>query len=259
MKFSLKTLAVAVALAAAAGSASAKIDDGATGNGELFFSAWDGAKSYVFDMNTTIDAYESAFNAAGKINLVWAADFSSTYASWLATANKSTLEWSVLALDASGQRRILSTVGAATLPTNNSKNDALRNGITATQQYLPPINAAIVGNSYVVTDSTAPTYAGKMGNKIFGSFNFDTTGSFANNSYANGVGFEKTLALATGIQPGTNNPYIDEGTAVRSWVDGNGLHIAAVAAVPEPSEYALLLAGLGLMGAIARRRKNARI
>jgi hypothetical protein len=32
--------------------------------------------------------------------------------------------------------------------------------------------------------------------------------------------------------------------------------LAAVAAVPEPETYAMLLAGLGMMGAIARRRKN---
>jgi hypothetical protein len=30
-----------------------------------------------------------------------------------------------------------------------------------------------------------------------------------------------------------------------------------VAAVPEPETYAMLLAGLGLVGAIARRRKTA--
>ena len=46
------------------------------------------------------------------------------------------------------------------------------------------------------------------------------------------------------------------GVAVRSWVDGTGLHIAAVQAVPEPSEYAMLLAGLGLIGAVARRRSQ---
>jgi hypothetical protein len=33
------------------------------------------------------------------------------------------------------------------------------------------------------------------------------------------------------------------------------LNIAAVAAVPEPESYAMFLAGLGLMGFIARRRK----
>jgi hypothetical protein len=36
-----------------------------------------------------------------------------------------------------------------------------------------------------------------------------------------------------------------------------GISSAQVTAVPEPETYAMLLAGLGLMGAIARRRNNA--
>ena len=34
------------------------------------------------------------------------------------------------------------------------------------------------------------------------------------------------------------------------------LQIAAVAAVPEPETYAMLLAGLGFIGAVARRRNK---
>ena len=37
--------------------------------------------------------------------------------------------------------------------------------------------------------------------------------------------------------------------------DNSGSILATVTAVPEPETYAMLLAGLGLMGAIARRRK----
>lgn len=260
MKFSLKTLAAAVALAAAATGANAAIDNGATGNGELFFSAWDGATSYTYDMNMTIDAFETSKNAVGNLNLVWGTDFTSNYGSWLATANKSSLQWSVLAMDSSGQRRILATVGQATLPATNSLNDVLRNSVTDTQKYLANVNGVIgAGNSLVTTSNTANTYSGNIGDKVFGKFNFDTTGSFANNSYANGIGFEKTLAAATGIAAGTNTAYSDDGIAVRSWIDGsNTLHIAAMP-VPEPSEYAMLLAGLGLMGVVARRRKNVRV
>ena len=38
--------------------------------------------------------------------------------------------------------------------------------------------------------------------------------------------------------------------------DGYNIAFHAIAAVPEPETYAMLLAGLGLMGAIARRRKQ---
>lgn len=255
MKFSLKTLAAAVALAAAAGSASAAINNGATGNGELFFSAWDGASSYNYDMNLAIDAFETSFNAAGKLNLVWGADFTSSYASWLSTANKASLQWSVLATDTDGTRRILTTVGAATLPATNNTADVLRTGASNIQTYINNVNPILSGNSGVTNSVTADSYTGKLiGDKINNKFNFDTSASFANSSYDNGVVFQKTLANSGGLTKGTNNAYVDEGVAVRAWVDaGNTLHIAAV---PEPSEYAMLLAGLGLMGVVARRRSQ---
>ena len=39
----------------------------------------------------------------------------------------------------------------------------------------------------------------------------------------------------------------------------NGLVVTAVAAVPEPETYAMLLAGLGLMGAVVKRRKSNQV
>lgn len=257
MKFSLKTLAAAVALAAVAGTASAAIDNGAGGNGGLFFSAWDGQTSYNYDMALSIDAYEADLAAAGNQNLLWGSDFNSSFTSWLATANTSTLQWSVLATDTVAQRRILTTVGAATLPATNSNSDVLRTGAGNIQTYINNVNSVLSGNFAVTTSNTADSYTGKIiGDKINNKFNFDTSAAFANNSYDNGVVFQKTLAASSGITKGTNNAYADGSVAVRSWVDGAGLHIAAIPAVPEPSEYAMLLAGLSLIGAIARRRSQ---
>lgn len=259
MKFSLKTLAAVVALAAAAGSASAAIDNGAfnpvvnDGNGELFFSAWDGVKSYNYDMNISINAFETAVAATGKVNLAWGTDFTSSYGSWLTNANTSSLQWSVLATDTDGQRRILTTVGATLLPANNNASDVLRTAASNIQTYINNVNPILTGDFAVTESNSAASYAGKMGDKIYGKFNFDTSASFANDSYADGVAFQKTLANSAGFTKGTNNAYFDDGVAVRSWVDSDGLHIAAV---PEPSEYAMLLAGLGLMGVVARRRSQ---
>jgi hypothetical protein len=42
-----------------------------------------------------------------------------------------------------------------------------------------------------------------------------------------------------------------------SWTATLKSYTYDVAAVPEPETYAMLLAGLGLVGAIARRRKSA--
>ena len=261
MKFSLKKLAAVAVLAAAATGANAAINNGSTGDGGLYFGAWDGASSFTFDLGIQINAFETSLGQAGALNLNWGATegFLPAYSGWLAAANTAQLQWSVLATDTVGQNRILTTVGAATLPALNSNADVLRIGAGNLQTYLNAVNPVLTANSslFVVTsDPSASTYAGRWGDKINNKFNFDTTADFTNSSYANGVAFQKTLAAGTGFNKGTNNAYFDEGTAVKAWVDGEGLHIAAIPAVPEPSETAMLLAGLGLIGFAARRKAH---
>ncbi|WP_428827804.1 PEP-CTERM sorting domain-containing protein [Azonexus sp. IMCC34842] len=258
MKFSLKTLAAAAVMAVAASSSFAAIDNGAGGNGELFFSAWDGATSYNYDLNISIDSFEAGKNAAGLLNLSYGSDFTSSFGSWVSTANKSSLEWNIVATDVTGQRRILSTVGAEnSLPATNKQAGDLRTAATAIQGYIDEVNPILVGNSAVTSSISAGSYAGKMGTKLFDRFTFDTTGNLLADSYANGLVFQKTTANATGLVAGANTAYVDNGVAVRSWIGSdNTLHIGAVAAVPEPESYAMLLAGLGMIGLMARRRQN---
>jgi hypothetical protein len=50
----------------------------------------------------------------------------------------------------------------------------------------------------------------------------------------------------------TNNVGNDHGLAI------DNVNVSVAAAVPEPSQYALLLAGLGAVGMVARRRANSR-
>ena len=65
---------------------------------------------------------------------------------------------------------------------------------------------------------------------------------------------------------GSDNSYVlsytGTGTSSFSWLTtpstGGGLTVGpTVSAVPEPETYAMLLAGMGVVGAMARRRKSA--
>jgi hypothetical protein len=268
MNFSLKSIASAVVLAVAVSGAHAALDTGATGNGELFLNVWDTNGSYSFDLNKTIDAFQTDIAAAGAINQSYAL---TNFGSFLAgVADTSLLKFNLLATDTSGARRLLTTF---TLPvtTPTKSNDVMRTAALNVTSFAGLVSTAMGANDNVAVIAASTAYAGKvaMGDRIGNNLNFDTFGSLSNSSYTNGLSFMRIDAAATGTALSTYNAYNDANvvagdganSTVRVWIDGsNSLHIAAVdgiAAVPEPESYAMLLAGLGMIGLIARRRQNA--
>lgn len=253
MKFSLKTLASAVVMAVAASSASAAIDNGTSGNGELFFNIWDANGSYTFDLNKTISTFESDVAAVGNINQSYAL---SNFGSFLAgVVDTSALKFNLVAIDNLGARRFLTTFTTVNNPT--TPNDAMRTAISNANAFASSVNTVIGVSDNVAVNSASAAWAGKssFNETIAGYLGFPNGGTLANNSYASGTGFLRINAAATGIAASVYTPYVD-GTDVRVWVEGNNLHIAAI---PEPESYAMLLAGLGMLGFMARRRLNNRV
>jgi hypothetical protein len=107
------------------------------------------------------------------------------------------------------------------------------------------------------TDSQVPVYA--PGTQIGGRF-----GTYSQNgltaAYGTLVGqfgtgsFFAIGTSYTGLATSTDTLklfYFDSNNG-----DNSGSVLASVTAVPEPETYALLLAGLGVMGVVARRRKS---
>ena len=253
MKFSLKSIAAAVVMAASASASFAAIDNGAGGNGGLFFSAWDANGSYSRSLNISIDSFQAAIAAAGSFDQTWASD--AAFTGFMSTADTASLKWNIVAFDTSGAQRIVETY--STLPAVAVKDTIVRASTTGGQQFVNAVNSVLVGDSAVV-GAASSAWAGKSTfNDTFGLMNFSNAGSVANNSYASGLGVLRIDSKATGQLLSINTPYVD-GTAVNAWVAADGLHIAAaVAAVPEPESYAMFLAGLGMLGFMARRNKRA--
>jgi len=272
MKFSLKTLAAAVVMAAAASSSFAAIDNGAGGNGELFLSVWNDAGSYTRDLGLTINDVVGSASAtigatsllgqAGLMDLVFAAD--STFTSYLSSvgaANFGSLKFSVVSTDTTGIYRQLTTF--STLPADTVDGVTGKSALSNVTSYLNDVNPLLGNAQSMVVNNGSAAWAGKeaFGDNMGGISNFSNAGSLvANNSAANGLNFQRLVITTAGAV--SYNPLADAATdpaaPVKVWFDAsNGLHIAAVTAVPEPSEYAMLLAGLGMLAAVARRNKRA--
>ncbi|MGB4064166.1 MAG: PEP-CTERM sorting domain-containing protein [Azonexus sp.] len=259
MKFSLKTLAAAVVMAAAATGAQADIITGAAGNGELFFNIWDANGSYTRGLNVQINTFETGLAATGNVDMMWASD--NLLNNWLATADVSTLKWNVVANDTQSANRLLTTYTSPEMAAT-VQNDVIRtagSNVTSFLNTVNPIMANTAGASMTAAVGT-PGYAGvsTFGEKINNKLNFSSAGTLANDSFSSGLGFMRIDALVGGSAKSVYNEYLDGSTAVNVWLDSaNTLHIGAVAAVPEPSEYAMLLAGLGMIGFMASRNKRA--
>ncbi|MBL8415625.1 MAG: PEP-CTERM sorting domain-containing protein [Propionivibrio sp.] len=268
MKFSLKTLAAAVAMASAAGGASAAIDNGAGGNGELFFNIWDANGSYSRDLNISIDSFESLIAAPGDFHLTFNADtllgnfFTGSSAAGTRTG---AFKFNLVANDNSGARRLLSSfTEPAPLTTNTSTT--IRTGTSATSTHIGFINSAMGANDSVAVNNSSSAWTGKAAFKdtVGGAINFSNAGGVTNNTFASGLSFMRIDAASTGSSASIYNQYLDIGafgnSEVHVYFDANkALHIQSIAVVPEPESYAMLLAGLGMLGFMARRRLNNRV
>lgn len=253
-------LAAAAALVALSGAANAAIDGGAGGNGELFFSVWDANSSYTRDLNITLNSFESAVAAAGAYLNQVSAD--ALFTSFLSTVDLGSMKWAITAADAQGARRLLETYSV--LPTTAKTDDVTRLAVGSIGTFVTALNA----NGTLNAESAiyAVGNAGYAGNSIYNTdtntrLGFNRTGSAANDSYETGLGIVRIDALASGTAKSTYTPYADSGNALRAFLDLNQGsatfgQLTIAAPVPEPESYAMLLAGLGVMGAIARRRRN---
>lgn len=191
----------------------------------------------------------------------------------------------------------ISSTGSTVTLTNSSKpNNATLNeipGNVTVVNFFAAVNNSATHNSVANGASNATPASGnawfdngsgmdKFGNQAI----FDTTGKFAGN-YAAGTGVlagqAKALPfyfVATSSNTGTDKAILtpfgfdidgdgvvefdNNGTAVAGGTSEYGLWTLqgstltySVAAVPEAETYAMMLAGLGLVGFMVRRRRNA--
>jgi len=275
MRTLLKPIAVAVLALAVVGAAQAttrpNIDTGLTGNGHLIFSVWDGVSSYTRGTNIPMDDVFSGVAAPGLYSLAIAAD--PLFSNWLRTATIANIEWAATAIDVDDDRRAIETQQQGGTIIRRPAGD-VRSYLGNVQQWMDWNNHDLLNdpaflnastNPSLVIDSMHRAYGGNRGfygNNTNALLGFNRAGTELNASLQTGLNLIRIDARASGTALGTYTVMNDGGTAfpLRAWIDFDSASPTFgqfnVAAVPEPETFAMLLAGLGLMGAIAARRRQ---
>jgi hypothetical protein len=178
-------------------------------------------------------------------------------------ANAADVQWNFGAYDQTGRTRMLITKDVADAtpftPTSNQEKAA----VTGFYGYTSFADGFIVGGNsvvdgYAVTASTdGAAYAGNMGSGFVNNL-ADTTNTLGGQSFLYLLAQSTQASSAAAALQTQLLSFDGRAIVAKTYLQGGEwrLNVSAVAAVPEPETNAMLLAGLGLMGFIARRRSN---
>lgn len=263
MKMKMKMTLVAGALAlAVAGQANAAINgvSSAVGGQDLILSIWDTTTqtSYTADLGVSLSSFLGSNTITGGAinsalgNTSWAAD--ATLTSFLAGVGATDVtSWNVAAMAAGTLWNTYQFLSTSTSTPASISNAVLKTYNSSSNGYMTAVaTAAGTANSVSVTAAANPTaYAGTTawGTNFGGKANFS-------NAVAIG-GTQNFYYLTPSGAAGGSQANIGQFTNASFTLASNGALTYAVAAVPEPGEWLLMLSGLALIGFVAtRRRKN---
>ncbi|ABE50673.1 PEP-CTERM sorting domain-containing protein [Methylobacillus flagellatus] len=252
MNIKMKALVVAAVATMSISGAANAFDRG--GDSSVFLTLLDRTNniSAVFDLGLNYHTFTpDVINTSGGFS--WdlsAGEYADTWNTFFATADASSTKWAVAAFDNLGNNRVAGEFGFITTVRDGAAlpDPMVTNVIT---QVTGPMNNYLVANERNGNVSTSGQgYAGYVYSGEHGSLWGRGPQSLA--EFGAEQSLVQYLSGAGVIGRGSVVPY-DEVVSIR--LDANGALI--LAAVPEPETYALLLAGLGLVGVAARRRKSA--
>ena len=287
MNFKLNAL-IAAALMAAAAPSFAAISDATSGNGELlvnlrFYTGDNNSGgddiSAVFDLGVTMNDFLANRGVAGY-SQTWNLTSANYGTAWntvmaFAGANTAAIEYNVIALDNSnsntaGGARYLTTAGATfpALANLNTNNFSFLNSYVTTNNSRGTHATEVNGASTATSSDAQNTYFGKVngglgdGDNWAGQTTADTTKTLAT---AQNFWFLTTSSTTNAHQATKSafgvdlngNGSIGTGEFGQWSVNAAAGTVSFANPVPEASTYGMMLAGLGLVGFMARRRLHA--
>lgn len=245
MKF--KTLALAALVAVAAPSFAAVQTAGNLGEAEYVFIATNAAGSYFQDLGVSADGIKALQGGTSFTQSVAGAEWNK----FVAFGGANT-QWAIIAVQpladgfSPGEINAWTTVNAnqALGTIQNSQSNDGSNNLAILFFNNDALSNPKVANNRLAQVLGAPGY---LDNGVT-SFN-----SFFN--ARNAVGTEAKMVYLTPSNEVSDAPSQFE--VLTTTANFNGSTVTITAAVPEPSTYAMLFAGLAAVGFVARRRKSA--
>lgn len=272
MKFQLKTLVAAVALIGATGSAFAAIPSvGAATGSELLFYVFDGVakKSFTLDLGQTYASFKPGTSAATSDFSFSMSNYATPWNAYVASINGdfSHTTWGVVAGNSvatnNGGKGFLTTVQAGA-DTSAQTSTAAQAGVASPLKvWIDDLNVK-TGIAGVSLSNGYFTEATTQSNITTGFGVFHTGAGKFSFILDNAIGTDsefRTLNMfgAGGAATITQAVYANANGNSKFSFDGNNLkYTVAVAAIPEPSSYAMMLAGLMLVAGVARRRNSSK-
>jgi hypothetical protein len=298
LKFNTIAVAVAIALAGGAAQAAITNAAAAPGNSSALFVAWDNAKttSLTIDLGVNLTDFlgaSSFTSGAGalsgsvstwsfgsdsrKVNgtavagdYAWSGEFSN----FLSAIGGGAYQWGVVAGDnVTGAISANNVVQNRTVLSTGTPSQANITSVTSSNSLsTAPANFnyfSIESNALGThatnaeganTATSGQAYLGTVMKGNFASLPWSylsdvgaTTNLFLTQQFGNPVVYQ----IGQGGTFSTVDTLLAQGATTVAF-NGSTLTINAVTPVPEPSTIAMMLAGLGLVGSIARRRRAAR-
>ncbi|MFG6460081.1 PEP-CTERM sorting domain-containing protein [Roseateles sp. DXS20W] len=242
MKF--KTIALAALAAVAAPSFAAVQVGGEIGDAEYVFVATNSAGSYFQDLGATTGFIAGNYGKTFTQSVAGA-----EWNKFLAFGGTNTT-WAIIAAQPLGDGFNPGEINAWTTRNVNQALGTIQNS----QSNDGTSNLAV---SFLTADAkSSPKVADNRLASAFGTSAYFDNGTLSFNGFfnaRNAVGTQASMVYLTPSNEVSDLPSLF--TVLNSTASFNGSTVTITTAVPEPSTYAMLFAGLAAVGFMARRRK----